>query len=260
MSLYKGSNKIMNGIENVPIASTINDSSTNEECAGAKAVYDIVPTDTHIKEISLLGEPVADTTKYGDDLLYFPCGVYRITSDTFAKTLKNIPPSKKSGVFYITSIVPVGDLATQPWVYRSYRYEDYAGNIYVRSVSTGSTASEITDTGWRMLCKTNVADVQTTTITSYTDSAISTGILTYRVMNGICYVEVSGINVANAGIVYTIYDSMPKCAFIQRTNTTDANCTYNGGLVIPTNSTTLKVQVTTAGTIYGSFSYPVATA
>lgn len=112
---------------------------------------------------------------------------------------------------------------------------------------------------WTEVCNTKVKDVPTTTITSYTDSAISTGILTYRVTNGICYVDVSNINVSTAGETYIIYDSMPKCAFIQKTNTTDANYTYNGGLVIPTNSTTLKVQVTTAGTIYGSFSYPVAT-
>lgn len=112
---------------------------------------------------------------------------------------------------------------------------------------------------WTEVCNTKVKDVPTTTITSYTDSAISTGILTYRVTNGICYVDVFNINVANTGSTYTIYDSMPKCAITQRAGTTDVNCSHNGGIVILEGETSLKVQTTTTENIYGSFSYPVAT-
>ena len=136
-----------------------------------KYVDDIVPTDTHIKEISLLGEKVADTTKYGADILYFPCGVHIFESNAIASNFINAPV-KQAGTFYVTSITPNKDMNTDEYVYRNYRYETYYGEIYTRSLMKGSTSDGIRrDSGWVRIC--NTKDIVTTIDDTCTDNQIA---------------------------------------------------------------------------------------
>ena len=158
-------------IDKTSISTTIDNTCTDDQIASAKAVYDIIPTDTHIKEISLLGEKVADTTKYGADILYFPCGVYIFESNAIANNFTNAPV-KQAGTFYVTSIVPNKDMNTNEFVYRNYRYETYYGEIYTRSLMKGSTSDGIRrDSGWVRVC--NTKDIVTTIDDTCTDNQIA---------------------------------------------------------------------------------------
>ena len=267
MSIKHKGETVLQNFVNIPITSTINASSTNEECASAKAVYDIVPTDTHIKEISLLGEPVADTTKYGDDILYFPCGVYIFESNAIANNFTNAPV-KQAGTFYVTSIVPNKNMNTDEYVYRNYRYETYYGVIYTRSVMTGTLSEGIKrDSGWERTCKTKVADVSTKIVDIINISTITTNATEISVINGTCFVKLEfGCNVTSATPVSWVAitnDVLPTCKATQKFS---ISCLPSGISVVGTidvNSNNIKIYGTIpSGTtgLYGGISYPVATA
>lgn len=151
-----------------------------------------------IKEISLLGEVVADTTKYGADILYFPCGVHIFESNATASNFINAPV-KQAGTFYVTSITPNKDMNTDEYVYRNYRYETYYGVIYTRSLMTGSLSDGIRrDSGWNRVCATKVADVAKTSFSfsSTTYYEASSGQNWYMVKDGWATISLC-INVNN---------------------------------------------------------------
>lgn len=250
-------------IDKTSIATTIDNTCTDEQVPSAKAIYDIVPTDTHIKEISLLGEPVSDD-KYGTDLLYFPCGVYIFESNAIANNFTNAPV-KQAGTFYVTSIVPNKDMNTDEYVYRNYRYETYYGVIYTRSLMTGNISEGIRrDSGWNRVCTTKAQDVGVTSLASsiLTDNATCNN-FDYQVKNGICYVRVCMLYAKQVGN-YTLLQSgsLP-------TPTMDNHMVYLHYWNDPTKGP-ICLEIRPDGTVWiranttenipysGTFSYPVA--
>ena len=108
----------------------------------------------------------------------------------------NIPPTNLSGVLYVTTQLADlnKNLLTDTWVYRDYKYIDYTGKIYVRSLYSRDVAGTIHyDSGWQKVCNTRVDDVPLTMITFSNIANYNlnlSGIHShYKVKNGICYID-----------------------------------------------------------------------
>lgn len=237
-------------VKKTDISTTINSTSTDDTIPSSKAVYD-----------NTLGEAINSADKYGSDILYFPCGIYRITSDVLASSFVNLPEAY-AGVLYVTSIYPNNTL-DKTYSYRTFRYETHLGNNYYRSMYTDSVAGVIVyDTGWKRLCTTSVADVPRTVIVSENPNIILNSSCVYEVINGICYVALWGFQSSITG-QYVICNSMPKTKF-----TMQGNCCYGssgdtGASIFITNdginNTRLFTEIHVIDQqLYGSFSYPVA--
>ena len=237
-------------VKKTDISTTINSASTDDTVPSSKAVYD-----------NTLGEAINSSDKYGSDILYFPCGIYRITSDVLASSFVNLPKAH-AGLLYVTSIHPNNTL-DKAYSYRTFRYETHLGNNYYRSIYTDSVAGVIVyDTGWKRLCTTSVADVPRTVITSENTSITLNQNCVYEVINGICYVSLWGFQ-SNITGQYVICNSMPKTKF-----TMQGVCCYGssgdtGASIFITNDgindTRLFTEIHVIDQkLYGSFSYPVA--
>ena len=211
MSIYQGNKKVLGGVSNIeenkvkeiidnerPITTTINSSSTDSEIPSAKAVFN-----------STIGESILSTDKYGNDMLSYPCGLYRFGLDTVVRSMVNTP-CNISGVLLVTSQQsdPERNITTDTKVYREYAYIDYNGNAYIRALRTGDTAGVITvDSGWQKVCTTKVPDVATT-VTTFENADVS-GYVKYYVKNGICHVTFWPVQSTSTGTGKKLLSNMP---------------------------------------------------
>ena len=214
------------------------------------------------ENVDIIGGKLIDQTVmgvYGTEILKYPLGIWRISSDSISNKFSDLPV-KTSGRIEITSINP--DTNNNPWDnswgYRAYNFETYNGMNYFRKLSSGNTAGVRYDTGWQRVCATTVADVGVTTITPV-NGAI-TGTIEYTVKNGICYVSFNNVKSATATNDLSISTTMPKssinCGFSLFANGRNGNI---GFLYIDKNTTKLNRNIWLAD-ISGScsFSFPVS--
>lgn len=266
ISIYQNNKKILGGITNIeenkvkeiidserPITTTINSSSTDTQIPSAKAVFN-----------STIGETIVSTDKYGNDMLTYPCGLYRFGLDTVVRSMINTP-CNISGVLLVTSQQsdPERNITTDTKVYREYAYIDYNGNAYIRALRTGDTAGVITvDSGWQKVCTTKVADVPSTVVTT-TNANVNTGsgYIKYRVKNGICFVYLHNVVSIAKGKQF-ISDSLPtpEDVFLYGSSLTGGGDGKNNGyMYVDRGKGKLYIDVNTANVnLYGTFSYPVA--
>ena len=250
-------NTELNGVvKKTDISTTIDNTSTN----------DTVPTSLAVRN-AMLGIEVSDNTTYGDDILYFPCGYYKIRNNATAATLKNLPISS-AGVLQVYSINSHNsDLLTGTYTYRMYVFIPIGKNdMYIRNISSGSTAGVFTtDTGWKKVCTAKVSDVPVTNITT---NLVSTKVAldnsdsyaTYYVKSGTCYVTIWSLRLIEACSVESIFNGLPK-------STIGVTCPLCNGVesfaqvFMSPNSGVIAFNanaslVNKSG--YCSFSYPVA--
>ena len=207
---------------------------------------------------------VTNNATYGGDVLYFPCGIYKIANNTVAESLTNLPIAA-AGILQILSISSHNnDLSTYTYVYRTYIFIPIGKrDIYIRNISTGSIANVFTvDTGWKKVCTTSVADVPKTTLTLDTN-VFSSGTVYYEVRNGICFVSIIKLIPKNSGVNLPISTSLPKsnCYILQPLNVgnVDTIPTQPIAARIGEGETTLYIHsINNTRSMYGSFSYPVA--
>ena len=196
--------------------------------------------------------------KYGTEILKYPLGIWRISSDNIANNFTDLPV-KTSGLIEITSINP--DTNKNPWnsswSYRVYNFETYTGNNYFRKVTSSFTPSILdNDKGWQKVCATTVDDVGVTTITPVNSNI--TGNIEYTVKNGICYVSMNDLMSTISSTKLLISDTMPKPSINCATLSVDASGSITR-IYIGKNTTNLYGNFYTKNAKGNcSFSYPVA--
>ena len=237
-------------IKKTDITTTINKNSTDAT----------IPTTLAVRN-AMLGMSVSDDTTYGDDVIYFPCGYYRIINNNTAAKLKNLPVSS-AGLLQVYSINSHNsDLATGAYTYRMYIFIPIGErDIYVRNISSGDTAGVFTvDTGWQKVCTTKVADVPRTEITfSNTTNYNVVENCLYFVKNGLCTIRLH-VKCNTPIDTWVTVANVPKPSIVEFAqhliNTNGSNMLR---CIVRTNGS-LQLNLGTAGGFYvGSFSYPVA--
>ena len=102
---------------------------------------------------SLVNNPyeyVYDTTIYGDDILKYTLGHYKVGNNATIGEFTNLPVNTPG---MLDVMCPTSGGNQSPWEsqygYRYYRYTTYRGGTYERTLASGATAGNITeDTGW----------------------------------------------------------------------------------------------------------------
>lgn len=179
------------------ILKSVGYNSKDTEIISAKTVY----------EIALEGILVDTTTVYGSDIINFPLGRYRFSSDSFVKNILNLPVTM-AGILTITSITPDKNSLDSSYVFRTYEYEPYEGGTYIRKITVGSTAGVIsTDTGWKRLCTTGATDAINVDISVSSPSIFSVAeYFRYSIKNGLCIIDFGGItsNISTQSILASL--------------------------------------------------------
>ena len=108
--------------------------------------------------------------------------------------------------------------------------------------------------GWQRLCSTSVADSSgTATITP----AGTTGTVRYKVINGICYVEVSNLAQGITGLSVCSITGLPKTdVYVDKLLDLDGVCV--GSIYCNAGQSTFVSHKSASSGGYSSFSYPVA--
>ena len=232
-------------IKKTDITTTIDSTSTDSEIATAKAVNDLLQTESPGNLTIPLNEDL-------NNLIYNRTRVWMNSQTVQIATFTNMP----SGHFTECAVIFIPyENATS-----TYGEQIFVGNnrIFIRNkVNTTWTA-------WQRVCTTTVANVPVTNIapanTTTFISFAGNPNCNYRVKNGVCYVTLWDVRIATTGTVGTgVF--LPKCStgpsgsFL--TGTMDG-VSHAYGYVMGNNSE-LKFDVKDANIVLrGSFSYPVA--
>ena len=244
-------------VNKTDITTTIDYSSTDDQIPSAKSIY------YNCIEGIELDQTVIDT--YGTEILKYPLGIWRISSNALASQFTDLP-DKTSGRIEITSIE--ADTNKNPWnsqySYRVYNFETFGGENYIRKIESSSIVGVIShDSGWQKICTTSVVDVPVTNIAPADTTTFinfkGNSNCNYCVKNGICYVSLWGVKIASTGGTIKPGVILPKCANnragVLMTGTGDAT-EHAFAFIIDTGE--LCFDVKDANTVlYGSFSYPV---
>lgn len=238
------------------ITTTIDFSSTNDTVPGTKTIFD------NCIQGKKIDQSVIDT--YGTEILKYPLGRWAIMSDSIAEKFTDLPISR-SGVIDITSISYDDN---NPWsssyAYRVYSHVPYTGGSYVRKLEGGSTVGIISDTGWQRVCTTKVKDVDWAKATA--TSKLASGIINYRVKDGICYVRCSAISSTTMSTPNEVLakgmpipEQTPDAWQSLAANNDSTASPFQNLLVRITPTGDLINYIGTNGAIYfGTFSYLVA--
>ena len=234
-------------IKKTDITTTIDSSSTNTQVTSAKAVYDKILDSKKVIAKSFSDVNNADFIECLNSLTLEGDKIYLLGFDNLCT---NLPYKAWWEVIITGCFTEKMCIAKNTW-----KNEYYLGDL-IRDGGVMSLRG-----GWQKICTTMVADVPYTTITTYNDTTntvAGTGIIEYCVKNGICYVNISGIQVPSSYIPNTtiiLSTELPKSKLIQRNNSIDGSYTYNGGVAI--NDKLMAVMTTSDTYIYSSLSYPV---
>ena len=209
------------------IVTTIGSSSTDKQVPSAKAVYD----------------KYKGTIYNNEDLnLITETGLYVcIGGDTYGETYHF--PVLDNGYLYHANF-PAEGYCTQIFIPNGV----WGGDLsqYIRRQKGG------TWTNWVRNCNTTVADSSGTV--TLPDGI--TGVISYKVVNGICYVSIQGLADGLTGTQVCTFTGLPKADIY-----INIGIEYLGnrvGTIYTDDGVTFYVHKTTTNSGYGSFSYPVA--
>ena len=250
-SSQKTSGEIAEKVGKTDIVTTIDSTSTDSQVPSAKSVYDTTSnfrkTYTSIKQLGLTigSETIEDIANSMEDQTRLIALIYETEHNVSIYPYRN-------GTLIVEKIN----------IYRvNLRFcEDISSNVYV---STYHGAKGFT--GWKKVCTTTVADVpvtyispaDTTTFVNFKENTLCN----YRVINGICYVNLENISIAYSGKMARTGVYLPKNAYYQGGTflTGAGDATPHAYVFILKDTGELCFDVKDANTIlYGSFSYPVA--
>ena len=235
MSIMHNGEKVLNNLTTVPITQTINASSTDTQVASAKAVYDttskFLKTYTSIEQLGLTSgsETIEDIAK---------------NMGSFTRLITII----EGGI----SIYPYmnGTLIVEklnPYRVHFKFCKDEAPAVYVGNYHAISGFS-----GWKRLYATSVADSSGTV----TLPEGVTGSISYKVINGVCYVSIRGLADGLTGLEVVNFTGLPK-ADVYISISIENSGNY-AGTIYSVDGVTFYVHKSVSGGGYGSFSYPVA--
>lgn len=227
-------------IKKTDIITTIDSTSTDSEIATAKAVNDLLQTESPGNLKIPLNEDL-------NNLIYNRTRVWMNSQTVEIATFTNMPSGRftECAVIFIPYENANSDYGEQIFVGNNNR-------IFIRNKVT------TTWTAWRKVCTTGVADVPWTELTL--DSGM-VGNIYYQIKNGICYVNVNDLHSSTMSTNgQTIVIGLPKPASGIPWYPLISNSASHGGLLVNIDST--GKMINHAGlnneVYFGSFSYPVA--
>lgn len=254
MSIKQGNTDVLHSLLNIPISPIINSSSTNDECSGAKAVYDLVKDQITV-----------NIMQNGDDMNLIPLLGHNSWHNISNATMPNILNSPYSqGITTSTNggIVFTYALGLVRQVFINNMSEVFVRTGYYETQS--STTVTWNDPIWRKMCTTKVQDIATKIIDIINIPSLTTNATEITVTNGICFVKFEcGCNTTsdiNVSWVAITNDILPLCKATQKFTIV---CSPSGKSIagtIDVNSNNIKIFGTipsgTSG-LYGGISYPV---
>ena len=216
-----------NKVDKSSVVTSLNSGSTDKQVPSAKAVYD----------------KYKGTIYNNEDLnLITETGLYVcIGGDTYGATYHF--PVLDNGYLYHANF-PAEGYCTQIFIPNGV----WGGDLsqYIRRQKGG------TWTNWVRNCNTTVADSSGTV--TLPDGI--TGVISYKVVNGICYVSIQGLADGLTGAQVCTFTGLPKADIY-----INIGIEYLGnrvGTIYTDDGVTFYVHKTTTNSGYGSFSYPVA--
>ena len=181
-------------IKKTDITTTIDSTSTDSEIATAKAVNDLLQTESAGNLTIPLNEDL-------NNLIYNRTRVWMNSQTVEIATFTNMP----SGRFTECAVI---------FIPYENATSDYGEQIFVGNYNRIFIRNKIntTWTAWRRVCTTSVADVPKTKIT-FRDTTnyevYNPDITTYEVVNGICYLQ-ADVKVKNKSLTYNkVLDGIP---------------------------------------------------
>ena len=112
---------------------------------------------------------------------------------------------------------------------------------------------------WNLICNTRIADVAETTISTFIDAELTASSVSYNVYNGVCYVNLRGVQATKTG--HLAIGFLPKPKFSNAVNcplVSNSLPSVITGIAYVNTVGDFKVNILdTTGSGYGSFSYPV---
>ena len=233
-------------VKKTDITTTIDSSSTDSEIATAKAVNDLLQTESPGNLTIPLNEDL-------NNLIYNRTRVWMHSQTVQIATFTNMPSGRftECAVIFIPYENATSDFGEQIFVGNNNR-------IFIRN------KVQTTWTAWQKICTTSVAEVPVTNIAPADTTTFinfkGNSNCNYCVKNGICYVSLWGVKIASTGGTIKPGVILPKCANnragVLMTGTGDAT-EHAFAFIIDTGE--LCFDVKDANTVlYGSFSYPVS--
>lgn len=236
MSIMHNGEKVLNNLTTVPITQTINASSKDKEIPSAKAVFDsidniqtsltsLVPV-TDLDNFKGKSFMIGRGTGYNNECANVPNGV------NGAFVVEYLPYD--NGVLYGCQRITLVQAINGKY------------STFERSLDNGNWM------GWQRVCTTKVAD----TLGTVTLPDGVTGTISYKVINGVCYVSVQGLADGLTGLEVVTFAGLPKAdAYISISIENSGNY---AGTIYSVDGVTFYVHKTVTGGGYGSFSYLVA--
>ena len=234
------------------IATVVNENSTNEQVAGAKAVNDIIYTNT---PVTIMTGGTADGFRSALDnySVNMPNGTHynaRIIANVAITELGNT-----GGVYYVD-----GYKTNNNYEYQTItRYDDNGIAMYTRSKCKGMWNK------WQRVCTTSVPDVPVTQITSFSDANMApiSNTCCYSVSNGWCFITLEiAINTEKRYDWESILGGSYKIPIPKTTanNTKMVLVSLTGETLVisPQRGTLHMFGDAKSSHYFGSISYPVA--
>ena len=217
------------------ITTTISSASTDTQIPSAKAVNDLLQTEGSGNLTIPLNEDL-------NNLTYNRTRVWMNTQTVEIATFTNMPSGKYTECAVI--FIPYGNATTD------YGEQIFVGNnnrIFIRNKVVSTTW-----TAWRRVCSTKVADTSGTV--TLPDGV--TGTISYKVINGICYVSIQGLADGLTGVQASTFTGLPKADMY--INIGIENLGNRVGSIYSDDGAIFYIHKTVTTSGYGSFSYPVA--
>ena len=226
-------------VDKADIATTIDSTSTDSKVTSAKAVYDKI-----LDSKKVIVKIFTDTN--GGDFIEclnsLGLDTDKIYSLGFSSLYTNLPHTNGWWeVLIVGSFTEKMCIARNTWA-----------NEYYTADLTYPDGAWLNRDGWKKICTTSVADTSGTV--TLPDSV--TGVISYKVVNGICYVSIQGLADGLTGVQVCTFTGLPKADIY-----INIGIEYLGnrvGTIYTDDGVTFYVHKTTTNSGYGSFSYPVA--
>lgn len=233
-------------VKKTDISTTINSTSTDDTVPSTKAVYNttskFLKTYTSIEQLGL-----TNGSETIEDIANSMEGFTRLIAFIERPNISIYP--HYNGTLIVEKLNP----------YRVH-FKFCIDELPVVYVGTYHAISGFS--GWKRLCATSVADVPSTQV-NYNVSDIKSGRITYEVINGVCYVNITALVPARVGLAVEINQtSMPKprTGLVTCSINNDATNERIGLFYIETAFNNYpRVHIYSMDkTGYATFSYPVA--
>ena len=261
-------NKVDNKVDKTSIVTAISASPSDNNLLSEKAIKSELDKKSNNTDLDNFKQGILVTqTSMNKNILLWDVGHYYFNGNDMWQSYEHIPNTEYAPHVYVTSVLPVKYKDTNnvgSW-FRQIKVDDHLGKSFIRTIYTTNvknvvdlengkilSGDDCSDTGWQRVCTTSVANSSGTV--TLPDGL--TGTISYRIINGVCYVSVNGLGDGLTGNDVTTITGLPKSDMY--VNVAIENAGGRIGTIYTDNESTFHVHKTTTSPGFGSFSYPVA--